>query len=147
MHTPHSVLKFISQFGLKAIFSHDILTPEYGSSIWDPYLQKDINCIEKNQRQGARFIKKDYRSHEDDCVIDILRNLILPSLQQRREVNKLVFLLKEAEGMVSAINSEDYLEPREKRRIKAKQLIDYQWTNIVEKNVTTNSRCFIVDNI
>ena len=58
MHTPHSVLKFISQFCLKAIFSHDTLTLEYGSSIWDPYLQKDINCIGKIQRQAARFIKR-----------------------------------------------------------------------------------------
>ena len=31
---------------------------EYGSSISDPYLQKDINCIEKSQRQAARFIKR-----------------------------------------------------------------------------------------
>ena len=49
--------------------------------------------------------------------------------------------------MVPAINSGDYLKPqREKRRIKAKQFSDYQCSNIVEKNVTNNSRCFIVDN-
>ena len=122
-------------------------TLEYGSSIWDPYLQKDINCIEKFQRQAARFIKKDYRSREDGCVTHMLRDLELPSLQQRREFNKLVFLFKIAGGMVPAINSEDYLKPqREKRRIKAKQFSDYQCSNIVEKNVTNNSRCFIVDN-
>ena len=122
-------------------------TLEYGSFIWDPYLQKDINCIEKNQRQAARFIKKDYRSREDGCVTNMLRDLELPSLQQRHKFNKLVFLFKIAGGMVPAINSEDYLKPqREKRRIKAKQLSDYQCSNIVEKNVTNNSRCFIVDN-
>ena len=33
-------------------------TLEYGSSIWDPYLQKGINCIEKIHYQAARFIKK-----------------------------------------------------------------------------------------
>ena len=122
-------------------------TLEYGSSIWDPYLQKDINCIEKIQRQAARFIKKDYRSREDGCVTNMLRDLELPSLQQRREFNKLVFLFKIAGGMVPAINSEDYLKPqREKRRIKAKQFSDYQCSNIFEKNVTNNSRCFIVDN-
>ena len=105
-------------------------TLEYGSSIWDQYLQKDINCIEKIQRQAARFIKKDYRSR----VTNMLRDLELPSLQQRREFNKLVFLFKIAGGMVPAINSEDYLKPqREKRRIKAKQFSDYQCSNIVEK--------------
>ena len=109
-------------------------TLEYGSSFWDPYLQKDINCIEKIQRQAARFIKKDYRSREDGCVTNMLRDLELPSLQQRREFNKLVFLFKIAGGMVPAINSEDYLKPqREKRRIKAKQFSDYRCSNIVEK--------------
>ena len=73
-----------------------------------PYLQKDINCIEKIQRQAARFIKRDYRSREEGCVTNMLRDLELPSLQQRREFNKLVFLFKTAGGMVPAINSEDY---------------------------------------
>ena len=109
-------------------------TLEYGSSIRDPYLQKDINCIEKIQRQAARFIKKDYRSREDGCVTNMLRDLELPSLQQRGQFNKLVFLIKIAGGMVPAINSEDYLKPQqEKSRIKAKQFSDYQCSNIVEK--------------
>ena len=78
----------------------------------------------------------------------MLRDLELPSLQQPREFNKLVFLFKIARGMVPAINSEDYLKPqRGKCRIKAKQFSDYQCSNIVEKNVTNNSRCFIVEQI
>ena len=77
----------------------------------------------------------------------MLRDLELPSLQQVREFNKLVFLFKIAGCMVPAINSEDYLKPqREKRRIKAKQFSDYLCSNIVEKNVTNISRCFIVHN-
>ena len=56
----------------------------------------------------------------------MLRDLELPSLQQRREFNKLVFLFKIARGMVPSINSEDYLKPqRGKRRIKAKHFNDY----------------------
>ena len=77
------------------------------------------------------------------------RDLQLPSLQQRREFSKLVFLFKIAEGMLPAINSEYFIKPqREKRRIKAKPFSDYQCSNIVVKNVTklNNSRCFIVDN-
>ena len=68
-------------------------TLEYGSSVSDPSLQKDINCIEKSQRQAARFIKKDYRSREDGCVTTMLRDLELPSLQQWREFNKRLDLL------------------------------------------------------
>ena len=122
-------------------------TLEYESSIWDPYLQKDINSIEKVQRQAARFIKRDYKSREEGCVTNMLNDLDLPSLQQRREFNKLVFLFKIAGGMVPAINSCDYLTPQKpKRRIKAKQFSDYQCSNLVDKNVTNNSSCFVVNN-
>ena len=77
----------------------------------------------------------------------MLNDLDLPSLQQRREFNKLVFLFKIAEGMVPAINSCAYLTPQKpKRRIKAKQFSDYQCSNLVYKNVTNNSRCFVVYN-
>ena len=98
-------------------------TLEYGSSIWDPYLQKDINSIEKIQRQAVRFIKKDYRSREDGCVTNILRDLDLPSLQQRREFNKLVFLFKIAGGMVPAINPEDYLKPHKNAELRPNSLV------------------------
>ena len=77
----------------------------------------------------------------------MLNDLDLPSLQQRREFNKLVFLFKIAEGMVPAINSCAYLTPQKpKRRIKAKQFSDYQCSNLVYKNVTNNSRRFVVYN-
>ena len=50
----------------------------------------------------------------------MLNDLDLPSLQQRREFNKLVFLFKIAGGMVRAINPCDYLTSQKpKRRIKA----------------------------
>ena len=29
---------------------------EYGGTIWDPYLQKDVDCLENVQRRAARFI-------------------------------------------------------------------------------------------
>ena len=121
-------------------------TLEYGSSIWDPYLTKDINSLEKVQRQAARFIQKDYKSRDEGCVTKMLNDLELPSLQQRREFNKLVFLFKIAGGMVPAINSCDYLTPQKpKRRIKAKKFNEYQCTNLVDENVTNNSKCFVVD--
>ena len=119
---------------------------EYGSSIWDPYLLKDINSIEKVQRQAARFIKRDYKNREEGCVTQMLNDLDLLSLQQHREFNKLVFLFKIAGGMVPAINPCDYLTSQKpKRRIKAKQFTDYQCSNLVDINVTNNSRCFVVE--
>ena len=38
-------------------------TLEYGSVVWDPHLQKDIDKLEKVQRKAARFIKRDYHYH------------------------------------------------------------------------------------
>ena len=72
-------------------------------------------------------------------MTNILNDLDLTSLQQRREFSKLVFLLKIAGGMVPAINSCNYLTHQKlKRRIKAKQFRDYQCSNLVDKNVTNN---------
>ena len=46
-----------------------------------------------------------------------------------------------------AINSCDYLTPQKpKSWIKAKQFSNYQCSNLVDKNVTNNFRCFVVNN-
>ena len=82
-------------------------TLEYGSSIWDPYLYKDINALEKIQRRAARFIKKDYRSRDEDCVTNMLQELDLPNLQQRREINRLIYLFKIVGGYGTGSISSD----------------------------------------
>ena len=41
---------------------------EYGSIIWDPYNQSDIDRLERIQRSAARFITRDYRSRQEGCV-------------------------------------------------------------------------------
>ena len=33
---------------------------EYASSIWDPYLNKNILAIEMVQKRAARWVKSDY---------------------------------------------------------------------------------------
>ena len=66
-------------------------TLEYSSIVWDPHLQKDIDKLEKVQRQAARFISGDYSSRDQDCVTRMLHELALPSLQDRRKMNWLVF--------------------------------------------------------
>ena len=35
---------------------------EYGASVWDPHYQKDIDQIERIQKNAARFITGDYKS-------------------------------------------------------------------------------------
>ena len=46
---------------------------EYGSAIWDPYLQKDIRSIEMVQRRAARWVKSDYRYN--NSVTSMLEDL------------------------------------------------------------------------
>ena len=57
---------------------------EYGCVIWDPYLKGDTDKLEKIQRSAARYIKRDYRSRQEGCVTEMLKDLGLPSLEERR---------------------------------------------------------------
>ena len=40
------------------------LIPEYGATIWNPYLKGDIDKLERIQNRAIRFVKKDYKSRE-----------------------------------------------------------------------------------
>ena len=63
-------------------------TLEYRSIVWDPYLQKDIDKLENVQRQATRFITRNYISMEQGCVSQMLAELDLPPLQDRRKENR-----------------------------------------------------------
>ena len=55
-----------------------------------PHLRKDIHHLEMVQRRAARFIKRDY-SYESS-VTQMLKDLDLLSLENRRKINKLTVL-------------------------------------------------------
>ncbi len=120
-------------------------TLEYAATVWDPYTQKQIDSLEKVQRQAARFIAKDYRSRSPGCVTKMLKKYELPSLQQRRKELRLSLLYKISEGLIPAIPPEDYLQKVEnKRKIRAKKMTDFVSCNIVDKHQQCNSRCYLV---
>jgi len=75
----------------------------------EPYLQQDIDQLERVQRRGARFITGDYRSRSPACVNQLLVEHNLLPLQERRKHLRLVFLFKVVEGSVIAFPPEDYL--------------------------------------
>ena len=58
---------------------------EHGCLIWDPYTNKDIDKLESIQKRAARFIKHDYKSRESSCVTNMLKDLELKPLQERRK--------------------------------------------------------------
>lgn len=116
---------------------------EYGSVIWDPYLKGDIDKLEKIQRSAARYIKKDYRSRQEGCVTEMLQDLGLPSLEERRRQLRLMLLYEVVGGRVPAINIEQYLKSqRPKRTIRAKQYEDFVLQNIVDNSICNNNKCF-----
>lgn len=63
---------------------------EYGASIWDPYLQKNIDCLEHVQKFATKMCARNWSLPYDDR----LELLQLPSLALRRKVTKLCFLYK-----------------------------------------------------
>ena len=66
---------------------------EYGSMIWDPYTQSDIQKLETIQRRAARFCTNNYKRTQG-TVTNILSKLNWPTLQQRRTVARLVTMYK-----------------------------------------------------
>jgi len=55
---------------------------EYASPIWDPYLQRDIDSLERIQRKAARFTTRDFRQRSS--VTAMMRNLQWEPLAERR---------------------------------------------------------------
>ena len=96
-----------------------------GSIIWDPYLTRGIEKLERVQRQAARFITGDYNSREEGSVTKMLETLELETLERSCSSCRLVFLFKVVEGLVPAINPEEFLKSQKpKRQIKPKQFLD-----------------------
>ena len=65
---------------------------EYGSSVWDPFRQYQIDAVEMVQRRAARFVTGQYNRYQS--VISMLQELKWTSLQQRRQEQRLVNLYK-----------------------------------------------------
>ena len=81
---------------------------EYGSTVWDPYLQKDKHKIEMVQRRAARYVTNRY--HNRSSVTDMLTHLGWPSLEDRRKNARLTLLWKINNNEVD-INAKEILIP------------------------------------
>ena len=117
-------------------------TMEYGGIIWDSYTETNINRLERIQRQTARFITGDYKSREEGSVSYMLLKVELRELKERRTIQKLIFLYKVVQGLVPAIEPDDYLKKtRLKISITAKNIENYQAINIVETGHKAKQWC------
>ena len=76
---------------------------EYGSIVWDPYTDVNINKLEMVQRKAARFIYNDWRYTSSPTTM--LHNLSLPTLQQRRTEAKVKYIHKILHGNLEFLSS------------------------------------------
>ena len=117
---------------------------EYGSIIWDPYTKQEITKLESIQRREARFITKDYKSREG-CMTKMLNELNLPTLQSRRQKQRLIFFYKVVEGQVPAMPPDQFVKyQNSKRQIRAKRFDNCITNNIVTSSVRYTSKCIVI---
>ena len=116
---------------------------EYADVIWDPHDQQEINKLEKVQRRSARFICQDYRSRTPGCVTNMLADLNLPPLQERRKEHRLALFYKVADKALPGIPPDKYInEIRGKRKIIPKKNPGFVEKNVVNNMARNNSRCY-----
>ena len=70
---------------------------EYGSCVWDPHCECDIEKIEKVQKRAARFVTNNYTREEGNTRIN-MRKLDWKPLQERRAQSKLNIFYKAKAG-------------------------------------------------
>ena len=117
---------------------------EYAAVVWDPYLQGDIDSLERVQHRAARFITGDYHSRNTGCVTRMLQEQNLPSLEHRRKELRLTHMYKVVEGLIPGLPPENFLQPKKLGRSirTSTRLRGYASKNVVERSVTNNDRPF-----
>ena len=75
---------------------------------------------------------------------NITQKLNLPLLKDRRYHNRLCFFYKVVEGLVPALPSENFLtkDKRQRRKIKTTTKQDFITSNIVDRRIRNNDKCF-----
>ena len=118
---------------------------EYGTVVWDPYYTTDIIKIERVQHRAARFITGDYKTRDPGCVTCKIKDLKLPTLQERCRDIRLSYYYIVVEGLVPAIPPKNYLSARKRdRNIRAKSYTDFDTTYIADRSACLYTRGFIV---
>jgi len=114
-----------------ATFSRSVFfVIEYGAIVLDPYLQQDIDRLDRVQRQGVRFITRDYRSTVD-------RRAVLPRCSSIRTSHR----FKNEKGISALPSCSNWLKGQYQL---CAQFTDHITSNILGSQVTNNSKCYEV---
>ena len=85
---------------------------DYATAAWDPFTSKNINSVEKVQRQAARFVTNTYSW--DISVTSLLHQLNWSPLNDRREAHRLTCFFKMINGQLD-IDYKSYTNPKPER--------------------------------
>ena len=112
--------------------------------MWLPYTEVDRRKLEQIQRRGARFITNDYLSKTPGDMTKIISDLNLPTLQERRDSNRLKMFHKIASNTLPSMKPEDFLTPYRRNRRQIKPIADpiYETSNIVHNSASINPVSF-----
>ena len=111
--------------------------------MWDPYLKKDIDLMERTQRNAARFITGDYRSMTPGSVTRLLKKTGLQPLQARRQLLRLTLFYRGVEGLAPALLPHKFLTKQKPGRlIRARQQPDHVTTNTICDYIRNNDRAY-----
>ncbi len=83
-------------------------TLEYACQIWDLYLSREIDQLERTQRKGGRMVFRDYRQHSS--VTGMMCQLLWEPLADRRRKARLAVLYQIINGEVAVPIDPDLLQ-------------------------------------
>ena len=117
---------------------------EYGASVWDPHYQKDIDKLERVQKNAARFITGDYKSTTPGSVSRLLEKCNLPPLQERRRHLRLSLYYRVVEGLAPALPPEKFLQQQRPGRLIRTRQLDGKSSNPVNNYARHNDKPYAV---
>ena len=80
---------------------------EYSSFVWDPYVNNQIQAIEKVQRRVVRFASN-FKEREPGCMSAQMKRLDIPTLQDKRKQAR-INLFKNIINNTSAVKVPKYV--------------------------------------
>jgi hypothetical protein len=82
---------------------------EYCTSVWSPHTEKLKSKLEQVQHRAARYVTNRY--HNTSSVSAMLNHLQLPTLEHRRNLNRITMLYKITNNLI-AVDPKLYLTPQ-----------------------------------
>ena len=118
------------------------MVPSFGIAIISVTLKSSKEYRIEQQDSSRKITTQKIQVLWQTC----LKELELPSLQERRKQLRLIFMFKVVEGLVPAMPSDQFFKPRNtnKRHIKTRKFENCVSNNLVERSATNNSKPYVV---